>query len=54
MKNTSTFVRQPIERLEEVTALLAAGTLDARLTDTDVTELRNLTKQVKTKNWKVG
>ena len=46
VKKTALFVRQPIERLEEVTALLAAGTLDARLTDTDVTELRNLTKQV--------
>ena len=46
VKKTALFVRQPIERLEEVTSLLAAGTLDARLTDTDVTELRNLTKQV--------
>ena len=48
MKNTSTFVRQPIERLEEVTSMLADGTLDARITDTDVTELRNLTLQVNT------
>ena len=48
VKRTAFFVRQPIERLEEVTALLAEGTLDARLTDTDVTELRNLTKQVNT------
>ncbi len=48
VKRTALFVRQPIERLEEVTALLAEGTLDARLTDTDVTELRNLTKQVNT------
>ena len=48
VKKTALFVRQPIERLEEVTSLLAAGTLDARLTDTDVTELRNLTKQVNT------
>ena len=46
VKRTALFVRQPIEELEKVTALLAAGTLDARLPDTDVTELRNLTKQV--------
>ena len=48
VKDTTAFVRQPIERLEEVTALLADGTLDARTTDTDVTELRNLTIQVNT------
>ena len=48
VKDTTAFVRQPIERLEEVTALLADGTLDARITDTDVTELRNLTIQVNT------
>lgn len=48
MKTTATFVRQPIERLEEVAEKLAEGTLDARLTDTDVTELRNLTLQVNT------
>ena len=48
MKRTAFFVRQPIEELEKVTALLAEGTLDARLPDTDVTELRNLTKQVNT------
>ena len=48
MKATADFVRQPIERLEEVSAMLADGTLDARLTDTDVTELRNLTIQVNT------
>ena len=46
VKKTALFVRQPIEKLEEVTAMFAEGTLDARLTDTDVTELRNLTKQV--------
>lgn len=46
VKRTALFVRQPIEELEKVTALLAEGTLDARLPDTDVTELRNLTKQV--------
>ena len=46
MKNTAKLVRQPIEKLEEVTAELANGTLDARITDTEVTELRNLTMQV--------
>ena len=48
VKTTALFVRQPIERLEEVAAMLAEGTLDARLTDTEVTELRNLTTQVNT------
>lgn len=48
MKKTAFFVRQPIERLEEVTKSIAEGTLDARITDTDVTELRNLTTQVNT------
>ncbi|MBO4414548.1 MAG: histidine kinase [Lachnospiraceae bacterium] len=48
MKDTTEFVRDPIERLEEVAASLADGTLDARLPDTDVTELRNLTLQVNT------
>ena len=48
VKSTAQFIGQPIERLEEVTALLAEGTLDARLSDTEVTELRNLTKQVNT------
>ena len=48
VKATAQFIGQPIERLEEVTALLAEGTLDARLSDTEVTELRNLTKQVNT------
>ena len=46
MKATAALVRKPIERLEEVTAALADGTLDARITDTEVTELRNLTMQV--------
>ncbi|MBR3039305.1 MAG: histidine kinase [Lachnospiraceae bacterium] len=46
MKNTATMVRKPIEKLEEVTAAIADGTLDARITNTDVTELRNLTMQV--------
>ncbi len=48
VKTTALFVRQPIERLEEVAEKLSEGTLDARLADTDVTELRNLTKQVNT------
>ena len=48
MKRTADFVRRPIERLEEVTEKIAEGTLDARLTETEVTELRNLTKQVNT------
>ncbi|MCR5769489.1 MAG: histidine kinase [Lachnospiraceae bacterium] len=48
VKDTAEFVRHPIERLEEITAAFAEGTLDARLTDTDVTELRNLTLQVNT------
>lgn len=48
MRKTAQFVREPIEKLEEVTALLAEGSLTARLPDTDVTELRNLTKQVNT------
>jgi len=46
MKNTAAFVKQPIDRLEEVAAKLAEGTLDARLNETEVTELRNLTHQV--------
>ena len=48
VKATADSVRQPIERLEEVAAQLAEGTLDARLPDTDVSELRNLTMQVNT------
>ena len=46
MKKTSEFVMQPIDRIEEVAGKLAEGTLDARLPDTEVTELRNLTIQV--------
>ncbi len=46
MKKTSDFVMQPIDRIEEVAVKLAEGTLDARLPDTEVTELRNLTIQV--------
>ena len=48
MKATAALVREPIDKLEEVTAVLADGTLDARITDTEVVELRNLTKQVNT------
>lgn len=48
MRATTIFVKQPIDRLEEVTATLAKGTLDARITETDVTELRNLTESVNT------
>lgn len=48
VKSTADFVRQPIESLEKVTGMLAEGTLDARLTDTNVSELRNLTMQVNT------
>lgn len=48
VKSTALFVRQPIERLEQVAAMLAEGTLDARLPDTNVAELRNLTLQVNT------
>ncbi|MBR3538810.1 MAG: sensor histidine kinase [Eubacterium sp.] len=46
MKRAAAFVRQPIDRLEEVAAKLAEGTLDARLNETEVAELRNLTHQV--------
>ena len=48
MRATTVFVKKPIDRLEEVTATLAKGTLDARITETDVTELRNLTESVNT------
>jgi len=48
MKSTAAFVKKPIDRLEEVTARLTEGTLDARLKETEVTELRNLTLQVNT------
>ena len=43
---TERFVREPIKQLESVTRQLAEGDLDARLPDTEVTELRNLTGQV--------
>ena len=46
VKRTALSVRQPIERLEEAAARIAEGSLDERLDDTDVSELRNLTLQV--------
>ena len=45
---TEMSIRQPIERLEEAAARIAEGSLDARIADTEVTELRNLTSQVNT------
>ncbi len=48
MKKTADFVRKPIDSLEKVAQTLAEGTLDARIADTEVTELRNLTFQVNT------
>ncbi len=48
VKHTAQSVRKPIERLEEVAGRLAEGTMDARLPETDVTELGNLTVQVNT------
>ena len=43
---TSRFVREPIEKLESVTAQLAKGDMSARLPMTQVAELWNLTGQV--------
>ena len=48
VKVTATSVQLPIERLEEAAARIAEGSLDAKIEDTDVTELRNLTLQVNT------
>ena len=45
-KSTVTFVREPIEKLESVTARLAEGDMSARLPTTSVEELWNLTGQV--------
>ena len=45
-KKTEQAVREPIEKLESVTARLAGGDLRARIPETDVTELRQLTEQV--------
>ena len=43
---TESFVRQPIQKLESVTAQLAGGDMQARIPETDVVELKNLTDQV--------
>ena len=43
---TEKSIKQPIERLEEATTRIAEGSLDERIVDTEVTELRNLTAQV--------
>ena len=48
VKVTATSVQLPIERLEAAAAQIADGSLDAKIEDTDVTELRNLTLQVNT------
>ena len=48
VKATASSVRLPIERLEEAAARIAEGSLDAKIADTDVTELRNLTFQINT------
>ncbi len=45
-KKTSKFIMEPIDRLEYVAGRLAEGTLDARVPDTEVAELRNLTIRV--------
>ncbi len=45
-RSTARFVREPIERLESVTARLAEGDMSARLPLTSVQELWNLTGQV--------
>lgn len=45
---TSAFVREPIEKLESVTAQLAEGELSARSPGTEVAELKNLTAQINT------
>ena len=44
--NTARFIREPIEKLERVTARLAEGDMSARLPVTSVEELWNLTGQV--------
>ena len=46
VKRTALSVRQPIESLEKAAERIAEGSLDERIADTDVTELRNLTRQV--------
>ncbi len=43
---TEKSIKEPIERLEQATARFAEGSLDEKIVDTEVTELRNLTAQV--------
>ena len=43
---TERFVRKPIQELETVTAQLARGDMRARIPETNVSELKNLTAQV--------
>lgn len=47
-RRTSAFVREPIEKLESVTAQIAEGELNARSPGTEVAELKNLTAQINT------
>ncbi len=51
---TEDSIRRPIERLEEVAGKIAEGDLDARIEDTEVAELRNLTSQVNIMADKLG
>ena len=46
VRTTALSVRQPIERLEEAAKAIAGGSLEGRIADTDIAELRNLTTQV--------
>ncbi len=46
VQSTARFVREPIEKLESVTARLAEGDMSARLPVTNVQEMWNLTGQV--------
>ena len=43
---TEMSIKEPIERLEAAAARIAEGSLDEKIVDTEVTELRNLTAQV--------
>ncbi len=43
---TEKSIKEPIERLEAAAARIAEGSLDEKIVDTEVTELRNLTAQV--------
>ena len=47
-RRASAYVREPIEKLESVTARIAEGQLTARSPGTEVAELKNLTDQVNT------